>query len=442
MTLDGGLFTTPAMVACFGDEARLQAMLRVEAALAQVQAAAGQAPAGLADAILGTTPDPAAIGAAAAIAGVPSIPFLKALQAALPPELEAAVHQGATSQDLMDTAAVLLWRDAIGLLLPDLDRVLAGLVVLADSHRATPCAGRTYGQHAAPVTFGFKSAVWLTGVADAVAALPGVCDRALVASLGGPVGIYARGPAQADAFAHVLGLGTAPICWHTLRGRVAELGTWLCLLLGALAKMATDVQHLASTEVAEVQEPPMPGRGGSSAMPHKQNPVGCTIILAAHMAAPGHAATLLHAMATAHERPAGAWHAEWQALPALFGLAAAACREAAWIAGGLVVHPARMRANLDATQGLLFADRAAALLTPTLGRAGAHARVAGAAATVRDTGQSLQAVLGPALAAAFDLAPAIAAAGPWIDRALTHAGAARDSLAAFMDRQQHGGPSA
>ena len=442
MTLDGGLFTTPAMTACFADAARLQAMLNVEAALARVQAAAGQAPEGLAAAILATTPDPAAIGAAASIAGVPSIPFLKALQASLPPELEAAVHMGATSQDLMDTAAVLLWRDAIALLLPDIDRALAGLAALADVHRATPCAGRTYGQHAAPVTFGFKAAVWLTGIADAAAALPTLCDRVLVASLGGPVGMYARGPAQADAFARALGLGTAPIAWHTVRGRVAELGQWLCLLLGSLAKMATDVQHLATTEAAELQEPPMPGRGGSSAMPHKQNPVGCTIILAGHMAAPGHAATLLHAMAAAHERPAGAWHAEWQALPALFGLAAAACREGAWLAEGLIVHPARMRSNLDMTQGLLFADRAAALLTPSLGRAGAHGRVTEAAATVRDTGRPLPDVLGPDSAAAFDLAPAIAAVDPWIDRALAHAAQARRSIADVTARQRSGRPPA
>ena len=432
MTLDGWLFTTPAMDACFADPARLRALLTVEAALAQVQADAGQAPDGLAAAILASAPDAAAIGAATATAGVASIPFLHALQAALPHDLEPFLHQGATSQDLLDTAAVLLWRDALGLLTPDLDRILAGLAALADTHRATPSAGRTYGQHAAPVTFGYQAAVWLVGVADAAAQLPALQERVLVASLGGPVGIYARGPDQADAFARALNLGTTPLCWHTLRGRVAELGVWLAVLLGALAKMATDIQHLASTEVAEVHEPAMPGRGGSSAMPHKRNPVGCTIILATHMAAPGHVATLLHAMAAAHERPAGAWHAEWQALPALFGLAAAACREAAWLAEGLVIDPDRMSANLDATRGRLFTDRAAALLTPALGRAGAHARVEHAAASVRDTGVSLSDVLGPELAAAFDLTPAINAAAPWIDRALTHAALARSGLSPFI----------
>ena len=442
MTLDGGLFTTPAMTACFSDAARLRTMLRVEAALAHMQADAGQAPAALAPAILATTPDAATIGTAAAIAGVPSIPFLKALQSSLPPDLEPFVHQGATSQDLLDTAAVLLWRDALDLLAPQLYRILAGLAALAEIHRATPCAGRTYGQHAAPVTFGYKAAGWLVGLADAATRLPALRDRVLVASLGGPVGIYAGGPAQAEAFAAALGLGITPLCWHTGRGRVAALGAWLAELLGALAKMATDIQHLATTEVAEVHEPSMPGRGGSSAMPHKRNPVGCTIILAAHMAAPGHVATLLQAMAAAHERPAGAWHAEWQALPALFGLTAAACREGAWLAEGLIVDPARMRTNLDATKGLLFADRAAALLTPALGRAGAHAHVEHAAAIVRDmgrnTGRSLQDVLGPDSAPAFDLAPAIEAAGPWIDRGLAHAVLARRALAGVLHAKHNG----
>jgi len=431
MTLDGWLFTTAAMQACFDDSARLRAMLAVEAALATVQ----DQPA-LATAIRDAALDGMAIGAQTAIAGVPAIPFVLALQQALPPALEPLVHKGATSQDVIDTALALQIRGALDLLIPEMDRILAGLAVLAVTHRATPCAGRTYGQHAAPVTFGYKVAVWLTGIADAVAQLPAVRDQVLVATLGGPVGTYARGPDEVEAFAAQLGLGTPPLAGHTGRGRQAALGAWLAGLLGALAKMATDIVYLTSTEVAEVHEPAMPGRGGSSAMPHKRNPVGCTIVLSAHLQAPGHAATLLHAMAAAHERPAGAWHAEWQAIPALFGLAAAACREAAWLAEGLNVDPARMAANLGATRGLLFADRAAALLTPTMGRAAAHAHVERAAATVRDTGQMLAEVLGPDCAPAFDLAPAIAAAAPWIDRALAHAGVARGTLAAST-RPQH-----
>jgi 3-carboxy-cis,cis-muconate cycloisomerase len=193
--------------------------------------------------------------------------------------------------------------------------------------------------------------------------------------------------------------------------------------------MATDVAHLASTEVGEVAEPYVPGRGGSSAMPHKRNPVSSTVILAAQAAAPGHVMTLLNAMAAAHERPAGLWHAEWHALPQLFGLASGALREARALAEGLEVDADRMRANLEATRGLLFADAVAGRLAPQMGREAAHDLVEHAAMQVRATGASLRAVLAndPALAqpgagqlldAAFDLTPSTDAAAAWIDRAL------------------------
>jgi 3-carboxy-cis,cis-muconate cycloisomerase len=198
------------------------------------------------------------------------------------------------------------------------------------------------------------------------------------------------------------------------------------MLIGALAKLATDVAHLASTEVSEAAEPYVPGRGGSSAMPHKRNPVSCTVILAAHAAAPGLVATLLTAMAAAHERPPGLWYAEWHVLPQLFGLASGALHEARRLAEGLEVDTQRMRRNLDATNGLLFADAAAGALTPSLGREAAHHAVEQAAGEVRTSGQQLSAVLsalypGVDLSPAFDLTPAIEAASPWIDRAVAHA---------------------
>jgi 3-carboxy-cis,cis-muconate cycloisomerase len=209
---------------------------------------------------------------------------------------------------------------------------------------------------------------------------------------------------------------------------MAETGAWLAILMGALAKMATDVAHLASTEVGEVSEPHVPGRGGSSAMPHKRNPLGATVILAAHAAAKGHVSTLIDAMAAAHERPAGLWHAEWLALPQLFGLASGALREARALAEGLVVRPARMRENLEATRGLLFADAVAARLAPQLGRAAAHELVERAAEEVRDTGRDLRSVLeegegarGISLDEAFDIAPSVAAAALWVERAVADA---------------------
>jgi 3-carboxy-cis,cis-muconate cycloisomerase len=192
----------------------------------------------------------------------------------------------------------------------------------------------------------------------------------------------------ADAFAEELGLGAAPIAWHARRARMAEVGAWLAILIGALAKMAMDVAHLASTEVGEVAEPYVPGRGGSSAMPHKRNPVSSTVILAAHAGAPGHVTTLLTAMAAAHERPAGLWHAEWHALPQLFGLTSGALREARALAEGLEVDADRMRTNIDATRGLLFADAVAARLAPELGREAGHTLVEHAAGEVRATGAS------------------------------------------------------
>jgi len=392
----GPLFTTPEMAACFSDTARLAAMIQAEAALARAQAGLGLVPDGLAAAIASVDAgslDLPALGAQTAVAGVPTIPFIAAIQARLPPDLAPAFHKGATTQDILDTALVLQLRPALALLAAELDAVLPGLAAMADAHRATPCVGRTYGQHAAPITFGYKAAVWLTGVADVAAALPALRRRVLVASLGGPVGtlasLGAHGPAVLDTFARELNLGVTPLAWHALRGRMADAGAWLLHLLGALAKLATDVASLASTEVGEVAEPYVPGRGGSSAMPHKRNPVSSTVILAAHAAAQGHALVLFNAMAAAHERPAGAWHAEWHALPPLFGLAAGALREARVLAEGLQVDAARMAANIGLTRGLLFADAAAARLSPRLGRAAAHDLVEHAADEVRRTGATL-----------------------------------------------------
>jgi 3-carboxy-cis,cis-muconate cycloisomerase len=441
----GPLFATAAMRACFADHAWIGSMLAVEAALARSESRLGLAPDALGPAIAAIRPedlDIAAIGERTGVAGVPTIPFVQAVQARLSTDLERSFHKGATTQDIIDTALVLRLRDAFHLISTDLDAILQGLSRLADRHRATPCVGRSYGQHAAPVSFGYKVAVWLSGIADAADRLPALRRRVLVASLGGPVGTLASlgadGPRVLDEFARELGLGVTPLCWHTNRGRIAEAGAWLVELMGALAKMATDVVHLASTEVGEVAEPHVPGRGGSSAMPHKRNPVGGTVILAAHAAAKGHASTLFEAMAAAHERPAGLWHAEWTALPSLLGLASGALREARTLAEGLVIDTERMRTNIDLTRGLLFADAAAGRLGARLGREAAHHLVEQAAGTVRQSGVTLADALsrtqavrdaGVDLTAAFDLAPAVAAAARWVDPALQHAASAREHLA-------------
>jgi 3-carboxy-cis,cis-muconate cycloisomerase len=434
----GPLFASDAMRAVFSDRRRIAAMLQVEAALARAEARFHLVPKKLAtaiDRVAAGELDLAALGREIALAGVPAIPFVKAVQAKLPKELEPHFHRGATSQDVIDTALILQMREAFGLIADDLALIIAALARLAERHRTTPCVGRTFGQHAAPITFGFRASVWLSGIADAAAALAPLRERVLAASLGGPVGTLAGlgeiGPAVLDAFAETLGLAAPVVTWHALRGRMAETGAWLAMLVGTLAKMAADVGQLAATEVGEVAEPHMPGRGGSSAMPHKRNPVSSIVILAAHAAAKGHLATLLDAMAAAGERPVGIWHAEWHALPALFGLVSGALREARSLAEGLAVDRERMRTNLDLTHGLIFADAASARLAPALGRAAAHAIVERAAAEVRRDGRPLQAVLAedPALAedlrrdlaAAFDLAPVTAAAAAFADRAIAAA---------------------
>ncbi|HZD61940.1 MAG TPA: lyase family protein, partial [Xanthobacteraceae bacterium] len=339
--------------------------------------------------------------------------------------------KGATTQDIVDTALVLQMRDGLQLIERDLARTIKALVRVAHTHRTTVCVGRTYGQHAVPLTFGYKVAVWATGIAESAAELAALKPRVLAASLGGPVGTLAtfgdKGPGLVEAFARELDLAAPPIAWHALRGRMAETAAWIAIMIGTLAKMAGDVVHLMSTEVGEVAEPHMPGRGGSSAMPHKRNPVGSTVILAAHAAAKGLVTTLIDGMAVSHERPPGPWHAEWHALPQLFGLASGALREAVAIAEGLTVDAERMRKNLDIAQGLLFSDAVASALAARHGGGEAHHSIDQAAGRVRVEGKHLRDILladpklrddREAIERAFDLAPFVDAAALWTDRAL------------------------
>jgi len=237
-----------------------------------------------------------------------------------------------------------------------------------------------------------------------------------------------KGPAVIDSFADILGLRSPPITWHTHRARIVETGSWLGILIGILGKIATDIISLSSTEVGEVSEPYEPGRGGSSAMPHKRNPISSMMILAAHGAAPGHVSTLMSSLASLHERPVGAWHAEWHALPALFGLASGALREARRVSGGISVNVARMRENLDLTNGLLFSDAAAAVLSRSMGRKQAHAAVEKAVSDVLAHQGSLLTCLAKrhrnlaeALRPAFDTTESTRAAARITDAAIAHA---------------------
>lgn len=380
----GGLFGTDEAAAAFADTARLQGMLDFEAGLAAAQARLGMIPANAAPAIAARARaglfDLAALGRATALAGNPAIPMVKrltALVAEADPEAARYVHWGATSQDAMDTGLVLQLRAFLGPFAADLDRLAAALAALAESHRRTPMVGRTWLQHALPVTFGLKAAGWLDAVQRHRQRLDELRPRLFVVQLGGAAGTLAslgeRGVALMQALAEDLELGTPALPWHGTRDRVAELATFLGLVAGTLGKIARDLSLMMQTETGEAFEPAAEGRGGSSTMPHKRNPVAAAAVLAAAVRAPHLVATLLAAMVQEHERGLGGWHAEWEALPELAGLAAGALRWTAETIEGLEVDTARMRANLDATRGLIMAEAVQMALAGAIGRGAAHA---------------------------------------------------------------------
>jgi 3-carboxy-cis,cis-muconate cycloisomerase len=341
------IFVPEAVQDAVSDEAWLAAMVEVEVALARAQAACGVIPTSAVSATAAATIDLDDLGIAARDSGSPVVPLVKALRAAVGEHAD-SVHLGATSQDILDSAAMLVSRRALGPVLAELDAVVACCARLAREHRGTVMAGRTLMQQAVPVTFGLKAAGWLAGVSGARARLR---ELRLPAQLGGAAGTLSklgdRGPAVLGAFARELGLDEPVLPWHADRRPVAELGAALAIAAGAVEKVALDIVLLAQTEVGEVAEASGGGRGGSSAMPHKQNPVGAVRARAAARSVRGAAGVLLEAMAGEHERAAGAWHSEWRALSdALAGTGGAAwsLHEAL---DGLTVDPERMRANVS-----------------------------------------------------------------------------------------------
>jgi 3-carboxy-cis,cis-muconate cycloisomerase len=379
----GPLFGSAEASALFSDRARLQGMLDFEAALARAEARTGVIPASAAAAIAGRCRaelfDIAELAEAAARAGVPAIPMVKRLTALVAQDDgEAAryVHWGATSQDAMDTGLVLQVRRFLALLEGDLARCSAGLARLAEAHKTTPVVGRTWLQHATPVTLGLKAAGWLDAVERHRARLAEVGGRALVLQFGGAAGTLAalgeRGLEVAEALASELHLRLPALPWHAQRDRVAEVGTTLGLLVGTLGKVARDLSLLMQTDVAEAFEPAAEGRGGSSTMPHKRNPVAAAVVLAAATRAPGLVATLLSAMVQEHERGLGGWHAEWETLPELCVLSAGALRHITEAIEGLELDPARMRENLETTQGQILAEAVTMALGERIGRLAAH----------------------------------------------------------------------
>jgi 3-carboxy-cis,cis-muconate cycloisomerase len=393
------LFGTPAVSGQLSASAWTQAMLDAEAALAGALADAGVIPAADAETIARvctvTSFDVADLAQQSWSAGNPVVPLVSALTKLVPGDAARYVHKGATSQDILDTATVLVLRRASTPLLTDLDAVLAGCAALAREHRDTALAGRTLGQQAVPTTFGLKAAGWLTGVDQAARRFRAVI-AALPAQLGGAAGTLAslerHGVDVLHAFAHRLDLAEPTLPWHTLRGPIADVATALGTVAGTLGKIATDVILLAQTEIAEVAEPD--GAGGSSTMPHKRNPIRTITALAAIRRTPGLVATLLSAMPAEQERATSGWHAEWEPLRELVDLVGAAAARMAEVVGGLVVDKDRMRRNLNLTGGLLLTENLTTRLSPILGRLAAHELVTELAKTAARENRPLHEVVG------------------------------------------------
>ena len=402
--LMGPLETTRDVAAVFTDAARLQGMLDFEAALARAEARLGVIPEASAPVIgehcQAGLFDVEALGVAAAMAGNPAIPMVKRLTALVQArDAEAAryVHWGATSQDAMDTGLVLQLHAFLGHLRPQLQALGDALASLAECESRTPIVGRTWLQQALPTTFGLKAAGWLDGLHRHVQRLDAMEPRLLVIQLGGAVGTLAslgtQGDAVARAVAEELGLELPDMPWHGQRDRLAELAAWLGLLVGSLGKMARDIALMAQTEVAEAFEPAGEGRGGSSTMPHKRNPVACAAILAAAGRAPGLVSTMLAAMPQEHERGLGGWQAEWETLPELCRLAGGALARAQEVIGGLDLDRERMRANLDVTKGQIMAEAVMMALGDRLGRLESHDLVEAACRRAAGEGRELGVVI-------------------------------------------------
>ena len=377
------------VAAHFSGRAQLQGLLDVEAALAGAEAEVGVVPPSCAAPIRAAARadlyDPARLATEAIETGNPVIPVVRHLTARVAQaDAEAArfVHWGATSQDILDTGLVLQLRAAVPIPIEHLARAVRAAAAHARRHAGATMAGRTWLQQATPVTFGLKAAGWADALDRARGRLQAALDDALVLQLGGACGTLAslgsRGPAVTEALAGRLGLPAPDLPWHAHRDRFAQLACALGIVAGSGGKIGRDIALLSQTEIGEVSERPTPGRGGSSTMPQKRNPVAASIALAAAGRVPGLVATMLGAMVQEHERGLGGWQVEWDTLPDLVEMAAAGARAAADALDGLVVDTERMRANADASGGILLAESIAMTLAASIGKHDAHGRVAAA----------------------------------------------------------------
>jgi 3-carboxy-cis,cis-muconate cycloisomerase len=392
------------MIATFSDRATIQAMLTFERALAAANARAGVIPTRAAEVISqrcdARAYDLDALARGAALAGNLAIPLVEALSAAVDrvdEDVARYVHWGATSQDVIDTALVLQMREGLAILEEDVLALMGACARQARAHARTVMAGRTWLQQATPITFGLKVAGWLSAVRRSQERLRALRPRALALQLGGASGSLAafgaHGLAVMTALAEELGLPEPDLPWHTQRDHVVEVATTLGLLCGSLGKIARDVALLSQSEVAEVSEPDAPGRGGSSTMPQKSNPIGSAVALAAAQRVPNLVATLLSAMPQEHERGLGGWQAEWEVMPGIFQLTAGALRRMVEVVADLSVDAERMRANLDASQGVIFAESVSMALAQHVGKHRAHQMMRDISARTRAEGLPLRDIL-------------------------------------------------
>jgi 3-carboxy-cis,cis-muconate cycloisomerase len=431
------LFVPDEIAAAVSDGAWLAAMLDAERALVQAEATAGVVPAHLAGRIADRCDpglyDAGDLARAGRSAGNPAEPLVRAMREGLDAEAAGFVHRGATSQDILDTAAMLVAKRSLGPIDVWLGEAAEACAALARAHRATPIAGRTLLQQATPTTFGLKAAGWLMGLREARALVEAVSARRLRAQLGGAVGslavLGARGPEVARLYARELGLSEPLAPWHAERTVLIELGAALATAAAACAKISGDVVLLAQTEVAEVRE----GAGGaSSTMPHKRNPAVSVRTLACAAAARRHAAALVAGEPHEHERAAGAWHAEWSAISGALEGAGGASAGARELLAGLEVDPARMRRNLDLTGGLVMAERVTYAAAGRVGLIEARSLVTAAAERTAGGGVTFRQAL--ADSEGMGLTPAE------IDAALDPE-AGLESAAALVDRVLDGGES-
>ena len=404
MPLLDGLFYSPSVEPFFSDSASIQFMLDFESALARADSKAGVIPGNAASVIsancraaLFNLPELAAAVPTAANLAIPLVKQLTQLVAKQNSDAARFVHWGATSQDVIDTALILQLRSASTVILSDLDSLCDSLAATADKHRATPVVARTLLQQALPTSFGLIVAGWLDALLRHRNRLLALNENAFVLQFGGAVGtlaaLGAHGLPVAKHLAAELSLPLPPAPWHSHRDRIAEIASTFALCAGTLNKIAHDLSLHMQTEIGELAEPRATGRGGSSTMPHKQNPVSCAAILAAANRVPGLVTTIFTTQSQEHQRGLGSWHAEWTTLPEIVRLTAGALHHLAALAPNLQISTARMCENLELTHGLIYAEAISMTLAEKIGRAAAHEKIEAACQSAISSRRHLRDVL-------------------------------------------------